>query len=208
MIKNGVSIFKNKKDLYLNFKNNNDNCIIITGIPGSGKSTLANKMIQKSDYYKISLDIVLGYEHGKITELERELLNKFKKKYPEWNYNLFNQKNYNDFYKYINLFYNFITKEYIVKNINLILEGSYFLNYININEILNKKIIIKRTSYVTSCFRRYKRTIRFLRKELEVGNITKLEYKKNILPTIKQSTIKQLKWYKLVNTFIAQISDN
>ena len=35
-----------------------------------------------------------------------------------------------------------------------------------------------------------------------------LNITKNILPTIKQSTIKQLKWYKLVNIFIAQISDN
>lgn len=60
MQNNKISFFKTKDDLYLNFenfKNNDDNIILITGISGSGKSTLAEKIVTKTKGYKISLDL-------------------------------------------------------------------------------------------------------------------------------------------------------
>ena len=59
---NKISIFKTKSDLYLNFENNNEKIMLITGLSGSGKSTLTQNILNKEKGYKVSLD--LSFFHG------------------------------------------------------------------------------------------------------------------------------------------------
>ena len=160
MRKNKILVFKNKEDLYLNFTNNKDNFILVTGISGSGKSTLSNELAKKTGGYKISLDLVFGHQ-TELTSIEEKIIKEFQKKYKEWSPELLNKKNKHLYPYYINLFYNFIINYFNNTNKPIIIEGYFFANYIDIEKIKSKKIIIKRNSLVHSMVKRLHRNKKY-----------------------------------------------
>lgn len=204
MCKVKLSIFNTKDDLYINFNNNQD-IILVTGTPGSGKSTLAKELSIKSGFEKVSLDLVLGYERDQKTLLEQTLLDKFYKKYPHWNENLFKIEDEQRMAYYINLFYDYLIEENQRQNNKIIIEGYYFANFIDIDKIKDKAIIIKRTNMITSIRRRQKREIVYLKKLCDERVIDKSSYYYQVLSLKKYTIINAFKWYKELNQFIENI---
>ena len=205
MFKSKVPLFFDKNDLYINFKNI-DNVILVTGITGSGKSTLASKLSLDLNYEKISLDLVFGYESLKITKFEEKVLMEFSKKYPDWNIELFSIEDDNVFRYYLNLFYDFIINSY--SNYNVIIEGYYFVNYIDYSKIRFRKMIIKRTGFFKSIFRRTRRQIKDFGYNKTKKEKLKLNYLKRILSLIKYSFVHSIYWYLNMNNFLKKVLDN
>lgn len=205
MFKSKVPLFFDKNDLYINFKNI-DNVILVTGITGSGKSTLASKLSLDWNYEKISLDLVFGYESLKITKFEEKVLMEFSKKYPDWNIELFSIEDDNIFRYYLNLFYDFIINSY--SNYNVIIEGYYFVNYIDYSKIRFRKMIIKRTGFFKSIFRRTRRQIKDFGYNKTKKEKLKLNYLKRILSLIKYSFVHSIYWYLNMNNFLKKVLDN
>lgn len=206
MNNNKISIFKNKEDLYINFENNNDKFILITGISGSGKSSLACEFVNKNKYSKVSLDLaVFRGLNSKITNIEKKLISNFKKKYPEWKKELFS-KHYpskNDICnKWSNLFYDFALEFFYDTNTPVIIEGTHIYKYIDFEKVKDKKIIIKRTSLITSWYRSIKRTNYELKVDLKNKKFNALIYLKRLLIISIETFIKHVKWYKKINIFI------
>ena len=191
--------------MYINFKNI-DNVILVTGITGSGKSTLASKLSLDLNYEKISLDLVFGYESLKITKFEEKVLMEFSKKYPDWNIELFSIEDDNVFRYYLNLFYDFIINSY--SNYNVIIEGYYFVNYIDYSKIRFRKMIIKRTGFFKSIFRRTRRQIKDFGYNKTKKEKLKLNYLKRILSLIKYSFVHSIYWYLNMNNFLKKVLDN
>lgn len=207
MNNNKISIFKNKEDLYLNFENAEDKFILITGLSGSGKSTLSNELVKKTGGYKISLDLVFGHE-TETTPLEERVVKEFKKQHKEWSPELFNTKNKHLYPYYINLFYNFIINYFKNTNLLIIIEGYFFANYIEIDKIKDKKIIIKRTSLIYSMYKRIKRNKKIFYNQIVKNKNTKLKHYKYIKREIKDlvfTIIKSIIWYKEFNNFITNL---
>ena len=206
---NKISIFKTKSDLYLNFENNNEKIMLITGLSGSGKSTLTQNILNKENGYKVSLD--LSFFHGYlevITEEEQHLIEKFKREYPEWSQEIFEKSILKEkmYIKYSNLFYDFAIDNFKKINEPLIIEGGQIFKYIDINKIKDKKIIIKRTSLITCSIRRLKRTIKQLNKKIKLNQINKKQYIKSIFIDIKHIITHHPKWYKKLNLFIEKVT--
>lgn len=209
MNNNKISIFKNKEDLYLNFNNNEDNFILVTGISGSGKSTLSNELATKTGGHKISLDLIFGHE-TEITPQEEKIIKEFKKQHKEWSPELFNTKNKHLYPHYINLFYDFIIDYYKTTNIPIIIEGYFFANYIDTEKIKGKKIIIKRKSLINSMTQRLKRNRKIFYNQIIKDKTNNKKYYKYIKRELKDlvfTSLKSIIWYKEYNNFITNISD-
>lgn len=150
-----IYLFKNQTDYFFNF-DKTTNIIIVTGMPGSGKSYTSKELSNLYNYEIISIDYLFDYETKKPNQTEQNLINNFINLYPE--YNNFN-KNRDNKYIICNKFYDFIL-DYVTKNnINIILDGSYFLKEIPFNKYKDQRIVIKRTSFILSIFRETKRDI-------------------------------------------------
>lgn len=209
MTNNKISIFKSKQDLYINFDNNKDKLILITGISGSGKSTQANEIAKKLNGYKISLDLVFGHE-TEITPIEKKILNEFKKQHKKWSPQLFTRNNKKIYPYYINLFYDFIINYFKKSDQPIIIEGYFFINYIDIEKIQTKKIIIKRTSLVNSMTKRIKRNQKIFKNQILKKKNTKLKYYKYIKREIRDisfTILKSIIWYRETNNFIINLLD-
>lgn len=209
MISKQISYFRDKEDIHLRPSNKVfKNIILITGISGSGKSTLANKMKNNLDCHKVSFDLVFFHEHDTITEFEKKIIEKFKKRYLEWEKNLFlgySTLNGKVFEKYSNLFFEFILEESTKEEKIIILEGSHIFKYILPEKVKINELIILRPSFFKSMIRKMKRQHKRAILEFKLKKITLKTFVSKELSNIKNSTINLYKWYKKINEFIKVI---
>ena len=148
---------------------------VITGIPGGGKSYLANLLSKKFDQPIISFDFLFDYENRNNEEI------------------------------ICNLFFDYIIK-YINKNkIHVIVDSAYFFKYIDINKIIDYKIIIKRTSLLRSFYNENKRDVLRQWKNKDLSLIKKIVRSFKI-PLISLLNIKLLiNNYKNINIYINKL---
>ena len=196
-----ISIFKSKNDLNINF-DKSPYITVITGIPGGGKSYLANLLSKKFDQPIISFDFLFDYENRKMNKIEKQIISNFLKKYP--NYSNF-ENNRNNEEIICNLFFDYIIK-YINKNkIHVIVDSAYFFKYIDINKIIDYKIIIKRTSLLRSFYNENKRDVLRQWKNKDLSFIKKIVRSFKI-PLISLLNIKLLiNNYKNINIYINKL---
>lgn len=150
-----IYLFRNQDDYFYNF-DRNTNLLIVTGIPGSGKSYTSKELSNKYNYEIVSFDYLFDYEVKKPSMIEQLLIDNFISLYPE--YSNFN-KNRNNKYIVCNKFYDFVLDYVVNNNINIILDGTYFLKEISFNKYKNQRVIVKRTSFILSIIRETRRDI-------------------------------------------------
>ena len=192
-----ISFFKNKEDIELIFTD--DDIINITGIMGSGKTTLAKTIANKTKRELIVFDWMFGRSLGNRPIKIEKLLKKFEKQYPETvNQQIFKSNNNRDneieIQKYAGIIY-----EFVLKNIELpmVIEGQHLYKWMNYNK-LRGKIIIKRTSFLNSYIRAFKRDVSRLYKQYKRKEATKRELIDKIFERIKFL----IKDYYKINKFI------
>lgn len=192
-----ISFFKNKEDIELIFTD--DDIINITGIMGSGKTTLAKTIANKSKRELIVFDWMFGRSLGNRPVKIEKLLKKFEKQYPETvDQQIFKSNNSRDneieIQKYAGIIY-----EFVLKNIELpmVIEGQHLYKWMNYNK-LRGKIIIKRTSFLNSYIRAFKRDVSRLYKQYKRKEATKRELIDKIFERIKFL----IKDYYKINKFI------
>ncbi len=192
-----ISFFKNKEDIELIFTD--DDIINITGIMGSGKTTLAKTIANKTKRELIVFDWMFGRSLGNRPIKIEKLLKKFEKQYPETvDQQIFKSNNSRDneieIQKYAGIIY-----EFVLKNIELpmVIEGQHLYKWMNYNK-LRGKIIIKRTSFLNSYIRAFKRDVSRLYKQYKRKEATKRELIDKIFERIKFL----IKDYYKINKFI------
>ena len=192
-----ISFFKNKEDIELIFTD--DDIINITGIMGSGKTTLAKTIANKTKRELIVFDWMFGRSLGNRPIKIEKLLKKFEKQYPETvDQQIFKSNNSRDneieIQKYAGIIY-----EFVLKNIELpmVIEGQHLYKWMNYNK-LRGKIIIKRTSFLNSYIRAFKRDVSRLYKQYKRKKATKRELIDKIFERIKFP----IKDYYKINKFI------
>lgn len=192
-----ISFFKNKEDIELIFTD--DDIINITGIMGSGKTTLAKTIANKTKRELIVFDWMFGRSLGNRPIKIEKLLKKFEKQYPETvDQQIFKSNNSRDneieIQKYAGIIY-----EFVLKNIELpmVIEGQHLYKWMNYNK-LRGKIIIKRTSFLNSYIRAFKRDVSRLYKQYKRKEATKRELIDKIFERIKFP----IKDYYKINKFI------
>lgn len=192
-----ISFFKNKEDIELIFTD--DDIINITGIMGSGKTTLAKTIANKTKRELIAFDWMFGRSLGNRPIKIEKLLKKFEKQYPETvDQQIFKSNNSRDneieIQKYAGIIY-----EFVLKNIELpmVIEGQHLYKWMNYNK-LRGKIIIKRTSFLNSYIRAFKRDVSRLYKQYKRKEATKRELIDKIFERIKFP----IKDYYKINKFI------
>ncbi len=192
-----ISFFKNKEDIELIFTD--DDIINITGIMGSGKTTLAKTIANKTKKELIVFDWMFGRSLGNRPIKIEKLLKKFEKQYPETvDQQIFKSNNSRDneieIQKYAGIIY-----EFVLKNIELpmVIEGQHLYKWMNYNK-LRGKIIIKRTSFLNSYIRAFKRDVSRLYKQYKRKKATKRELIDKIFERIKFP----IKDYYKINKFI------
>ena len=192
-----ISFFKNKEDIELIFTD--DDIINITGIMGSGKTTLAKTIANKTKKELIVFDWMFGRSLGNRPIKIEKLLKKFEKQYPETvDQQIFKSNNSRDneieIQKYAGIIY-----EFVLKNIELpmVIEGQHLYKWMNYNK-LRGKIIIKRTSFLNSYIRAFKRDVSRLYKQYKRKKTTKRELIDKIFERIKFP----IKDYYKINKFI------
>ncbi len=186
-----------EKNLYINFKNINSNMIIVTGISGSGKSTLSHKLSDIYKYEIVSFDII--FEYGELREknnLELDILNQFKKKYP-----YFNSKYSKD--EVCNIFFDFVKKYITNKNINIIFDGSQFLRRVDFEKIKDQRIVLKKTPLIVSLIRRSKRNKKYIKN----NQFSKIEIIKEIFWLHKYNVKNIIRWIKDLKCFNKNIKE-
>lgn len=192
-----ISFFKNKEDIELIFTD--DDIINITGIMGSGKTTLAKTIANKTKRELIVFDWMFGRSLGNRPIKIEKLLKKFEKQYPETvDQQIFKSNNSRDneieIQKYAGIIY-----EFVLKNIELpmVIEGQHLYKWMDCNK-LRGKIIIKRTSFLNSYIRAFKRDVSRLYKQYKRKKATKRELIDKIFERIKFP----IKDYYKINKFI------
>lgn len=192
-----ISFFKDKKDIELIFTD--DDIINITGVMGSGKTTLAKTIANKSKRKLIVFDWMFGRSLGNRPIKIEKLLKKFEKQYPETvNQQIFKSNNNRDneieIQKYAGIIY-----EFVLKNIELpmVIEGQHLHKWMDCNK-LRGKIIIKRTSFLNSYIRAFKRDVSRLYKQYKRKEATKRELINKVFERVKIP----IKDYYKINKFI------
>lgn len=186
-----------EKNLYINFKNINSNMIIVTGISGSGKTTLSHKLSNIYKYEIVSFDIIFKYgEQQKINDLELDILNQFKNKYP-----YFNSKYNKD--EVCNLFFDFVQEYITSKNINIIFDGSQFLRRVDFEKIKDQRIVLKKTPFIVSIIRRSKRNKKYIRN----NQLSKIQIIKEIFWLHKYNIKNIIRWIKDLKYFNKKIRE-
>ena len=163
---------------------------------------LLNLLSKKLDQPIISFDFLFDYENRKMNKIEKQIISNFLKKYP--NYSNF-ENNRNNEEIICNLFFDYIIK-YINKNkIHVIVDSAYFFKYIDINKIIDYKIIIKRTSLLKSFYNENKRDVLRQWKNKDLSLIKKIVRSFKI-PLISLLNIKLLiNNYKNINIYINKL---
>lgn len=200
-----ISIFKSKKDLYINFDKENYTMIIVTGITGAGKSFTTAKL---SEEYKIPIfcfDYLYEYKQDReVTKFEKEILNLFYSKYPQYKNTpkiAKKQKKKNIEVQEINdNFFDFIL-EYLKKNkLRIVFDGASFCNCVNYDKFKNQRIVIKRTSFVKTI---YRRTLRCIKRTKGTKHRC-IKFAKDVKYTI----LHLREWYITINKFLKKIETN
>lgn len=167
MIKKNIKVrwIKSKNDIIYNFEmfQKESNILFITGLVGSGKSTLAKKLGKKlnatviiQDYLSWS-DCYNNKECSYFTNLFQKLYPETKEyfKNNEWRkHNLTATQKEEYRRKFDKMIIDYARQN---KNKNFIYEDSDLFCKSDISLMINKPIIIKRTSAITSFIRSYKR---------------------------------------------------
>lgn len=160
-----VKWFVSKSDIEYNLElyRKETNLLFITGLVGSGKSTTARKLGEKYNAIVVIQDFLAWsdcYDNNECTFF----VNLFQEKYPEtkeyftkneWRKNHLTSKQKEDYRKKFDK----MVVEYAKDNPekNFIYEGSDLFCKSDVNLMINKPIIIKRTSGITSFIRNFKR---------------------------------------------------
>lgn len=199
-----IGILKNKNDLEIILTD--DKIINVTGMMGSGKTTLAHEIQKQESIELVSLDWMFGYSIKNRPEYINNILKSFEKIYPETKeQEIFkddsiikkNKKSDLKYYEYSDKIYN-----YLLENISkpVILEGRHIYRYINPN-ILQGRIIIKRTSLINSYIRAFKRDMRnkikeYKNNEIKMNKILMKAYERIKIP---------IKEYRIINKYIISL---
>ncbi len=163
--KNNVKWLKSKKDIEYNLKSYKykTNILFITGLVGSGKSTLASKLGKQYNATVIIQDYLAWSDCYDNKEC-KFFVSLFQDLYPEteeyfknneWRKDNLTHKQKDDYRKKFDK----MVVDYIEKNKdkNFIYEGSDLFCKSDIKLLIDKPIIIKRTSALTSFIRSFKR---------------------------------------------------
>lgn len=157
-----VGIFKDKEDIEIILTNKK--VTNITGMMGSGKTTLAHTIRNRENIELVSLDWMFGYSIANRPEKINNMLKSLEEIYPETKkqeiFKYFNKRRKDKkvdlkYYEYTDKIY-----KYLIENINKpqIIEGRHIYEYIDPN-LLEGKIIIKRTSLINSYKNAFKRDV-------------------------------------------------
>lgn len=208
MIKNNVKWLKSKTDIKYNLESyrNKNNVLFITGLVGSGKSTLASKLGKEYNATVIIQDYLAWSDCYNNDECKL-FISLFQKLYPEtkeyfenneWRKsNLTSNQKDNYRKKFDKMVIDYAEEN---KDKNFIYEGSDLFCKSDINLILDKPLIIKRTSAITSFIRSFKRG--------NNGNNTlkkKLNYLNRMRKEFNRFYIQDL---PLLNKFIEDLDKN
>ncbi len=172
-----VRWLKQKKDITINMDlyRKETNILFITGLVGSGKSTLAKELGKKYGARVVVQDY-FGWSDKYDNEECSFFVGLFQKKYPEtkdyfknneWRKNNLTREQKNEY----RMKFDKMVVDYALENKNeiFIYEGSDLFCKSDINLMVDKPLIIKRTAALTSFIRNYKR-----------GNINNDSFKKKI----------------------------
>lgn len=205
--KNSVKWLVSKKDIECDLESYSleNNILFITGLVGSGKSTLAKKLGKKYNAIVIIQDF-LAWSDCYDCEECTFFVNFFQKIYPEttnyfknneWRKNNLSNEQKDDYRKkFDKMIINYAEEN---KDKNFIYEGSDLFCKSNIDLMIGRPLIIKRTSALTSFIRSFKR-----------GNKDNNTFKQKI------DYIKRMKWefnrfyiqdLPRLNNFIINICD-
>ncbi len=161
-----VHIFKDSRSVNRNYKIwliNEYPVLFITGLAGSGKTHLANRLAVKYSAVLLSLDSLKYYKEA--SNENRKLVDEFATVYPEIRplitnkWTSFSKSNSVDelYTKYSKLFMNYIIQKAFKERKKYIIEGIHIFVRLPFNMTEDRPLVILRTSYMHSIFRKIKR---------------------------------------------------